>query len=83
MPLSIAERRLSEPVTGMELVEHILQELAQALFAQLEPEGKGALLVEASFFRVDGDVRHVHVETGQCCATTGFSCALRAKGSTP
>ncbi|NKE76082.1 DNA polymerase Y family protein [Ochrobactrum sp. MC-1LL] len=65
MPLSVAERRLSEPVTGMELVEHILQELAQALFAQLEPEGKGALLVEASFFRVDGDVRHVHVETGQ------------------
>jgi len=65
MPLSIAERRLSEPVTGMELVEHILQELAQALFAQLEPEGKGALLIEASFFRVDGDVRHIHIETGQ------------------
>ncbi|MGP3713447.1 Y-family DNA polymerase [Brucella sp. RRSP16] len=65
LPLRTAERRLSEPVTGMELVEHILQELAQALFAQLEPEGKGALLIEASFFRVDGDVRHIHIETGQ------------------
>lgn len=65
MPLSAVERRLSEPVTAMELVERILQELAQELFAQLEPEGKGALLIEASFFRVDGEVRHIHIETGQ------------------
>ncbi|MHC5231469.1 Y-family DNA polymerase [Brucella sp. LJL56] len=65
MPLSAVERRLSEPVTAMELIEHILQELAQALFVQLEPGGKGALLIEASFFRVDGEVRHIHIETGQ------------------
>ncbi|WP_176036620.1 Y-family DNA polymerase [Brucella tritici] len=65
MPLSTVERRLSEPVTAMELIEHILQELAQELFAQLEPGGKGALLIEASFFRVDGEVRHIHIETGQ------------------
>lgn len=65
MPLSTVERRLSEPVTAMELVERILQELAQELFAQLEPEDKGALLIEASFFRVDGEVRHIHIETGQ------------------
>nr|WP_019443835.1 DNA polymerase Y family protein [Brucella canis] len=65
LPLRTVERRLSEPVTAMELVEHILRELAQALFAQLEMEGKGALLLEASFFRVDGEVRHIRIETGQ------------------
>ena len=65
MPLSIAERRLSEPVTVMELVERILQELAKELFSKLETESKGALLIEASFFRVDGEVRHIHIETGQ------------------
>ena len=65
LPLSTVERRLPDPVTGMELVERLLQELAQELFAQLEPEGKGALLIEASFFRVDGEVRHIHIETGQ------------------
>ncbi|WP_139975101.1 DNA polymerase Y family protein [Ochrobactrum sp. CGA5] len=65
MPLRSVERRMSEPITAMELVEHILQELAQELFTQLEPEGKGALLIEASFFRVDGEVRHIHIETGQ------------------
>ncbi|MBB5700289.1 protein ImuB [Ochrobactrum daejeonense] len=65
MPLSTTERRLSEPVTAMERVEHILQELAQELFARLETEGKGALLVEASFFRVDGEMRHIRIETGQ------------------
>lgn len=65
VPLNIAERRMSEPVTVMELVEQILQELAQELFALLEIEGKGALLIEASFFRVDGEVRHIRIETGQ------------------
>ena len=65
MPLNITERRLSEPVTAMELVERILQELAQELFALLETEGKGVLLIEASFFRVDGDVRHIRIETSQ------------------
>lgn len=65
VPLSLAERRLSEPVTVMALVEQVLQELAQELFALLETEGKGALLIEASFFRVDGDVRYIHIETGQ------------------
>jgi len=65
MPLRITERRLSEPVSVMELVERILQELAQELFALLETEGKGVVLLEASFFRVDGKVRHIRIETGQ------------------
>jgi len=65
VPLATTERRLSEPVTAMELVERILQELALELFARLETEGKGALLIEATFFRVDGAIRHIHIETGQ------------------
>ncbi|MEN5296843.1 DNA polymerase Y family protein [Brucella sp. TWI559] len=65
VPLNMAERRLPEPVNAMELVERLLQELAQELFALLEIEGKGALLIEASFFRVDGEVRHIRIETGQ------------------
>ncbi|URQ76430.1 MAG: DNA polymerase Y family protein [Candidatus Ochrobactrum gambitense] len=65
VPLATTERRLSEPVTAMELVERILQELALELFARLEAEGKGALLIEATFFRVDGAIRHIHIETGQ------------------
>ncbi|MGU3401429.1 Y-family DNA polymerase [Brucellaceae bacterium D45D] len=57
--------RLSEPVTSMERIEHIILQLAQDLLAQLERDGKGALLVEASFFRADGALRHIPVETGQ------------------
>ncbi|KAA9366590.1 Y-family DNA polymerase [Ochrobactrum quorumnocens] len=65
MSLATVEHRLSEPITVMELIEQILQELAQELFARLEKDGKGAVLIEASFFRVDGQVRHIRIETGQ------------------
>lgn len=71
VPLS-CERRLSEPLATMELVEVILQELANDLFAQLAIKGKGATLIEASFFRVDGEVRHIHIETGQALRDTSI-----------
>jgi len=64
-PLVTAEQRLSEPVTAMDLVERILHDLAQDLFAKLERDGEGALLIEAAFFRVDGAVRSICIETGQ------------------
>lgn len=64
------ERKASEPLATMELVEVILHELANELFEQLAVKGRGATLIEASFFRVDGEVRHIHIETGQALRDT-------------
>lgn len=64
-PLVMAERRLADPVTGLAHIEHILHELAGELFLRLAEEGQGAVLIEASFLRVDGDVRSIRIETGQ------------------
>ncbi|WP_034469065.1 DNA polymerase Y family protein [Afipia sp. P52-10] len=65
VPDYVAERRFAEPVMTHETVAATLASLAQVLVETMERHGKGARLLEASFFRTDGAMRAIVVEAGQ------------------
>ena len=65
MPDHMAERRFAEPVTADEIVESTLLALAASLGEILETRGTGARMLAASFFRVDGKMRRIEIETAQ------------------
>src|SRR5207302_7563806 len=54
-----------EPVSTESVISATLSRLAEMLVATMEKQGKGARRLEASFFRTDGAVRVLDVETGQ------------------
>lgn len=62
-PLSV-ERRFAEPVARTETMLVILTELAGEAARLLEDRGHGGRRFEALFFRADGLVRRLAVETG-------------------
>jgi protein ImuB len=64
-PDYLMEKRFAEPVTTDGVIAAALADLAQMLVAAMERHGKGARQLEASFFRTDGVVRRLKVETGQ------------------
>jgi protein ImuB len=51
-----AERHLAEPVGEREMVEALVEELAETIKGDLERRGEGARLLELALFRVDGRV---------------------------
>jgi protein ImuB len=57
-------RNFAEPVATLDVILGALRALAGELSALMEREGVGARHVEASFFRSDGAVRRIAVETG-------------------
>ncbi len=59
-----AERAFAEPVMTEDAIRASLHALAVSLCAALETRGEGARRLEASFFRADGIVRRIAVETG-------------------
>ncbi len=59
-----AERNFAEPVATEEAIRATLVSLAQSLAQILEKRGEGARRFEAAFFRADGIVRRIAVETG-------------------
>ena len=59
-----AERNFAEPVATEELIRSTLTSLAASLGDVLEKRGEGARLLEAEFYRADGQVRRIAVETG-------------------
>ena len=59
------EKRFAEPVATDTVIAAILSGLAQMLVAAMDKQGKGARRLDASFFRTDGAVRTIAVETGQ------------------
>jgi protein ImuB len=65
LPDFIVEKRFAEPVATDTVILATLSRLAQMLVASMEKQGKGARRLEASFFRTDGAVRLIEVETGQ------------------
>jgi protein ImuB len=64
-PDYVVEKRFAEPVATHEVIALALSSLAAVLTAAMERHGKGARLLEASFFRTDGTVRSIAVEAGQ------------------
>ncbi len=65
LPDFMAERRFAEPVATQDVIVAALSHLAHMLVFAMERHGKGARLLEANFFRTDGVVRTITVETGQ------------------
>jgi protein ImuB len=67
MPITpiMAGRRFAEPVARTEYALAVLGELAAEAARQLEERGEGGRRFEALFFRSDGLVRSLQVETSQ------------------
>jgi protein ImuB len=65
LPEYIVEKRFAEPVMTDAVISAILAGLARTLVVAMERQGKGARRLEASFFRTDGAVRAIAVDTGQ------------------
>jgi len=65
LPDYIVEKRFAEPVTTAGVISAALSRLAQMLVAAMAQQGKGARRLEAGFFRTDGAVRAIAVDTGQ------------------
>ncbi len=59
-----AECRYAEPVTAAETMLATIKLLAERLAKNLEERGEGARALRAVFFRADGSVRRIAVETG-------------------
>jgi protein ImuB len=65
LPDYIVEQRFAEPVATEDVISATLSRLAATLVKSMEKQGKGARRLEASFFRTDGAVRAIYVDTGQ------------------
>jgi len=65
LPDYIVEKRFAEPVATDAVISSTLSRLAQMLVAAMAQQGKGARRLEANFFRTDGVVRAIVVDTGQ------------------
>lgn len=64
-PEIMAEKHFPEPLGLMDSLLAILERLAQDIVAALERRGAGGRAFEASFFRSDGAVRRITIETAQ------------------
>jgi protein ImuB len=62
-PDCMVERHFAEPLAQSESIEAVLSDLIREAQAFLERRGQGGRLFEASFFRADGVVRRLSVET--------------------
>src|ERR1700726_2818142 len=65
LPDYIVEKRFAEPVATDEVIAATLSRLAGMLVAAMAQQGKGGRRLEACFFRTDGAVRTIMVDTGQ------------------
>ena len=65
LPDYIVEKRFAEPVATDGVISATLSRLAQMLIVAMAQQGKGARRLEANFFRTDGAVRTIAIDTGR------------------
>ena len=65
LPDLMVERRFVEPLVTEDAIAGTLRSLAQSLASVLESRGQGARVLEAAFFRADGQMRRIAIETAQ------------------
>ena len=65
LPDYIVEKRFPEPIATENVISMNLSTLAHMLVTAMGRQGKGARRLEASFFRTDGAVRTICVDTGR------------------
>ncbi len=76
LPDYSAEQRFAEPVTSEDFIADSILSLAASLCAVLEERGQGARALEAAFFRTDGLVRRIAVETARPLREPGLIAKL-------
>lgn len=64
-PPYLLDHQCPEPVASTEIISAILKELAQQASRLLEERGEGGRVFEAVFFRTDGAVRRIRIETSE------------------
>ena len=64
-PDYIVEKRFAEPIATASTVAITLSRLAAMLVSAMDKQGKGARRLEAAFFRTDGAVRVIAIDTGR------------------
>ncbi|WP_249780748.1 DNA polymerase Y family protein [Bradyrhizobium sp. dw_78] len=72
LPDYIVEKRFAEPVATDAVIAMTLSRLAGTLIVAMDKQGKGARRLEASFFRTDGAVRAIVVDTGRPVTRAGI-----------
>jgi protein ImuB len=65
LPDYMAEHRFADPVTSEDAIAGTLRALAESIARLLEERGEGARAVEAAFFRSDGAVYRLGIETAK------------------
>lgn len=65
LPACRVERRFPEPIAQAQAIETALRSLIGQAAGRLEAAEEGGRAFEASFFRVDGGVQRLRVETGR------------------
>ena len=65
LPDFLVEHRFAEPVMTQDVIAESILTLARSLCGVLEERGQGARMLEAAFFRTDGVVRHIAIETAR------------------
>jgi len=65
LPDTSAEHRFADPVTNDAVIRESILVLGRTLAEVLESRGEGARALVASFFRADGVVRRIGIETGK------------------
>jgi protein ImuB len=65
LPDTIVEHRFADPVTSEAVIRESILALGRTLAGVLESRGEVARTLVASFFRADGQVRRIAVETGK------------------
>lgn len=76
LPDLMAERRFADPIVSADVIAASLQGLATTLAAILERQGRGARMLEAVFFRADGQVSRIGVRMGQPVRDAGVMLRL-------
>jgi protein ImuB len=71
LPDYIVEKRFAEPVATDGVISATLSRLAEMLVTAMDRQGKGARRLEARFFRTDGAVRTIVIDTGQPVTKSG------------
>jgi protein ImuB len=64
LPNYSAERNFPEPIATDDIIRATLMSLAESLCEALDRNGEGARRLEAVFFRADGAVTRIAIETG-------------------
>jgi protein ImuB len=75
-PMPMVQRRLMEPLRHRDLLDRVVEDLAQDMVRTLEARGEGARRLELALWRVDGEVLLRHIELAAATREAGHMTRL-------